>query len=124
MQADGVLELQDLNLRPFYLPSAEMVSFEIITAMAVRVAPSILAADFANLGREVEMINSSQADWIHVDIMDGHFVPNLSLSAKSLAVKAKTGFPLSDEPYKFLSSIIPKACFVPRAITPKGEDET
>lgn len=42
------------------------------------VAPSILAADFANLEREVKMLNESQADWIHVDIMDGEFVPNIS----------------------------------------------
>lgn len=43
------------------------------------IAPSILAADFANLEREVKMINGSQADWIHVDIMDGVFVPNFSM---------------------------------------------
>ncbi|HCM74759.1 MAG TPA: ribulose-phosphate 3-epimerase [Cytophagales bacterium] len=43
------------------------------------VAPSILASDFANLQSEVTMINESQADWIHVDIMDGVFVPNLSM---------------------------------------------
>lgn len=42
------------------------------------IAPSILAADFGNLQREVEMLNSSQADYIHVDIMDGVFVPNIS----------------------------------------------
>jgi ribulose-phosphate 3-epimerase len=42
------------------------------------IAPSILAADFANLQREVEMLNASQADYIHVDIMDGVFVPNIS----------------------------------------------
>ena len=42
------------------------------------IAPSILAADFANLEREVHMINESDADWIHIDIMDGVFVPNLS----------------------------------------------
>jgi ribulose-phosphate 3-epimerase len=43
------------------------------------VAPSILSADFANLQRDVEMINNSQADWFHVDVMDGVFVPNISL---------------------------------------------
>jgi ribulose-phosphate 3-epimerase len=43
------------------------------------IAPSILAADFANLEREVTMINQSEADWIHVDIMDGVFVPNISM---------------------------------------------
>lgn len=42
------------------------------------VAPSILAADFANLQRDIELINKSDADWIHVDIMDGMFVPNIS----------------------------------------------
>lgn len=42
------------------------------------IAPSILAADFANLEREVIMINESMADWIHVDVMDGVFVPNIS----------------------------------------------
>jgi ribulose-phosphate 3-epimerase len=42
------------------------------------IAPSVLASDFANLQREIEMINQSQADWIHIDIMDGVFVPNIS----------------------------------------------
>jgi ribulose-phosphate 3-epimerase len=42
------------------------------------ISPSILAADFANLEREVKMLNESEADWIHIDIMDGVFVPNIS----------------------------------------------
>jgi ribulose-phosphate 3-epimerase len=43
------------------------------------VAPSVLAADFSNLEKEIKMINESEADWIHVDIMDGVFVPNISM---------------------------------------------
>ena len=47
--------------------------------MRATIAPSILAADFANLQKEGEMLNASEADWIHVDIMDGVFVPNISM---------------------------------------------
>lgn len=46
--------------------------------MSHLIAPSILSADFANIQRDVEMINKSEADWFHVDIMDGMFVPNIS----------------------------------------------
>ncbi len=46
--------------------------------MIKKIAPSLLAADFANLQRDIEMVNQSEADWFHLDIMDGVFVPNIS----------------------------------------------
>lgn len=56
------------------------------------IAPSILAADFANLQRDIEMINNSEAQWFHIDVMDGVFVPNISFGMpviKSIAAHAK-----------------------------------
>ena len=53
------------------------------------IAPSVLAADFANLQRDIEMINNSEADWFHIDIMDGVFVPNISFGMPVLQAIAK-----------------------------------
>jgi len=54
-----------------------------------RIAPSILAADFGNLQRDVEMVNHSEADWFHLDIMDGVFVPNISYGMPIVKTIAK-----------------------------------
>ena len=53
------------------------------------IAPSVLAADFANLQRDIEMINNSEADWFHIDIMDGVFVPNISFGMPVLEAITK-----------------------------------
>jgi ribulose-phosphate 3-epimerase len=54
------------------------------------IAPSMLSADFLNLGAEIEMINNSEADWFHLDVMDGRFVPNISYGMPIIAQMKKT----------------------------------
>ena len=71
------------------------------------IAPSVLSADFLNLGRDVAMINNSEADWFHVDVMDGRFVPNISFglpvikAIKKLAQKPLDVHLMIVEPEKY-----------------------
>jgi len=73
------------------------------------IAPSLLSSDFANLEKEIKMLNKSKADWIHLDIMDGHFVPNITFgmpvirAIKKVAQKALDAHLMIEKPERYLT---------------------
>ena len=76
----------------------------------IKIAPSILSADLWQLGKQVEMVHSAGADWLHVDVMDGHFVPNLSFGPATVkSLKGRAQLPLDvhlmvEHPSKFVEA--------------------
>jgi ribulose-phosphate 3-epimerase len=80
--------------------------------MTVKIAPSILSCDFSRLGEEISAVEAGGADWIHVDVMDGHFVPNITIGPVIVeGARRATGLPLDvhlmiEDPDRYLDAFV------------------
>ncbi|MBS3847971.1 ribulose-phosphate 3-epimerase [Devosia sp. BSSL-BM10] len=88
-----------------------------MTTRPIRIAPSILSADFSRLGEEVAAIDAAGADYIHVDVMDGHFVPNISFGPLVMAAVRK----VTTKPFDVHLMIAPVDLYIP-AFAKAGAD--
>ena len=86
-----------------------------------KIAPSLLSADFGNLKADIDMVNKSEADWLHIDIMDGVFVPNISFGfpvleyVKNLSQKPLDVHLMITDPAKFIKEVRDSGAFMKHA---------